>query len=245
MQKHKVTLTSEERKRLDELKKEISHELDALQSLGHDKKVQKNIDIISMIRHYIDMSDKVEDRRVRTHTFALQMLAIWVSAAIVLTSLYLDENVKINPIFFVASLSLFIGQILFCLYSAYIYEKQSGFRYAFLWPEAEGYGNRWKWFYYGSRSLQRISTETIRQSKTFDTTVEPYLESCKEFIGKYAAEDLPDEIVNNIQQLHLLRVHNYYKNKFFLQLTEIRKWSLYAMPVSIAIGVIIGLVTGG
>ena len=241
MQTPKVILTDDEQKRLNQLKKEISDELTALQSLSDDIKLQKNADIISMIRHYIDMSDKVEDRRGHTHTFTLQMLAIWVAAAILLITLYLDENIRMNLIFFAAALSIFIGQLLFCLYSAYIYEKQSGFRFPFLWSEAEEYGNKWKWFYYGSKPLQRISTKTIKESKTFDTTVEPYLESYKDFIREYRLENLSSEIINNIQQLHLLRVHNYYKNKFFLQLTDIQKWSLYAIPITAAIGALVGL----
>ena len=146
-----------------------------------------------------------------------------------------------NFIFFAATLSLFIGQILFCLYSAFIYEKQSGFRYPFLWSVVEEYGNKWKWFYYGSKQLQRISTKTIRESKTFGTTVEPYLESFREFINEYRLENLNSEIIDNIQQLHLLRVHNYFKNKFFLQLTDIQKQSLCALPVTAAIGLIIAL----
>ena len=57
-----------------------------------------------------------------------------------------------------------------------------------------------------------------------------------------SVNDLSNEIVNNIQQLHLLRVHNYYKNKFFLQLTDIQKSSLYGIPITTAIGVLVYLV---
>jgi len=233
-------MSTDEKKRLNELKKEISDEVNALKSLSNDEKHQKNDNIISMIQHYIDMSDKVEDRRGRIRTFTLQMLGIWVAAAIVLTGLYLNENVEINTIFFAAALALFIGQIGCCLYAAIVYEIQSGFRYPFLWPEAEEYGNKWKWFYYGSKPLQRVSTKTIGQSKTLDSTVGPYLESFRDFIIEYRQENLDSEITDNIQQLHLLRVHNYFKNKFFLQLTDIQKWSIYAMPITLAIGAIIG-----
>lgn len=233
-------MSTNEKKYLKKLKEGISDEVNALKSLSDDKKHEKNDNIISMIRHYIDMSDKVEDRRNRIRTFTLQMLGIWVAAAMVLIGLYLKEDANINAIFFVTALALFLGQIVFCLYSAIVYEIQSGFRYPFLWPEAEEYGNKWKWFYYGSKPLQRISTKTIRQSKTFDTTVGPYLESFRDFIHEYRQENLDSEIVNNIQQLHLLRVHNYFKNKFFLQLTDIQKWSLYAIPVTLAIGAIVG-----
>jgi hypothetical protein len=140
-----------------------------------------------------------------------------------------------------AALSLFIGQIFFCLYSTFIYERQSGFRYPFLWLEAEEYGNKWKWFYYGSKPLQNISTKTVRESKTFSTTIEPYLESFRDFINEYRVENVDSEITDNIQQLHLLRVHNYFKNKFFLQLTDIQKQSLVALPITAIIGAIIGI----
>jgi len=241
MQSYKINLTEDEQNRLKKLKDDISAEVSALQSLSNDKKLEKNSNIISMIRHYIGMSDKVEDRRGRIRTFTLQMLAIWVAAVILLTALYLDKNTDINLVFFTATLSLFIGQILFCLYSAFIYEKQSGFRYPFLWPDAEEYGNKWKWFYYSSKPLQRISTKTIKESKTVGTTIEPYLESYRDFIQQYRLENLDSEIIDNIQQLHLLRVHNYFKNKFFLQLTDIQKWSLYAIPITVAFGAMLAL----
>lgn len=239
MQAQTIAMSTDEKKRLEVLRKEISDEVNALKSLSDDEKRQKNDNIISMIRHYIEMSDKVEDRRGRIRTFTLQMLAIWVTATILLTAFYLNKNVDIHIIFFAAALALFVGQISFCLYSAFIYERQSGFRYPFLWPAAEEYGNKWKWFYYGSKPLQRISTKTIRESKTFGTTLEPYLESFRDFINEYRLENLDSEIINNIQQLHLLRVHNYYKNKFFLQLTNIQKWSLYAIPITATIGAIL------
>lgn len=242
MQNRKITISANEQKRLNELKKEVSDELNSLNTLSDDEKRKKNDNIVSMIRHYIDMSDKIEDRRVHIRSYTLQILAIWVAAAILLTVFYLDTNVNINCIFFGATLALFTGQILFCLYSAFIYEKQSGFRYPFLRPEAAEYGNKWKWFYYASKPLQRISTKIVRQAKTFDTTIEPYLESYRDFINEYRSENLDSEITDNIQQLHLLRVHNYFKNKFYLQLTDIQRWSLYAIPLTTAIGAVIAFI---
>jgi len=241
MQTQTIAKSTDEKERLEALKKEVFNEVNALKSLSAAEKGQKNDNIIHMIRHYIDMSDKVEDRRGRIRNFTLQALAIWIATAILLIALYFDENVAIHIALFTTALALFIGQICFCLYSAFVYERQSGFRYPFLWPAAEEYGNKWKWFYYGSKQLEKISTKTIRQSKTFDTTVEPYLESLRDFINEYRLEDLDSEIIDNIQQLHLLRVHNYFKNKFFLQLTDIQKQSLYALPITAAIGAIIAL----
>jgi hypothetical protein len=182
MQNKKLDLKDQEQERLIALKKEVTEEVTGFKSLTKSEKQKKNENIISMIRHYIDMSDKVEDRRGRVRTFTLQTLAIWVAATILLVALYLDKDADINLIFFVVTLSILIVQILFCFYSAFIYEKQSGFRYPFLWPEVEEYGNTWKWFYYASKPIQRISTKTIKKSNTFNVTVEPYLESYREFV---------------------------------------------------------------
>jgi len=239
MKNRKITMSSDEQERLNELKKEVSDELESLKTLSDDEKSKKNANIVSMIRYYNDRSDKIEGRRVRIRTHTLQMLAIWVAATILLSAFYFDKNMEINRILFGASLALFIGQILFCLYSAFVFEKQSGFRYLFLWSEIAEYGNKWKWFYYASKPLQRISTKIIIEEKTFSTTIEPYLESYRDFINEYRSENSDSEIANNIQQLHLLRVHNYFKNKFYLQLTAIQKWSLPAIFVTAAIGAII------
>ena len=239
MQNRITSMNADQQQRFDQLKKEVSEEVDSLKALSNDEKRSKNDNMISMIRHYIKMTDRVEDRRNGIHTFTLQMLAIWVAAIFVLFVLYFDEDIKINSVLFGVIIAVLITQILFCLYHALIYYKQSSFRYAFLWSELGQYGNKWKWFYYGSEPIQRIATNTILESKSFNATVEPFLESYRDFRHNYVVENLDSEITDNIQQLHLLRVHNYYKNKFYLQLTAIQKWALYAFPVSAAVGALI------
>lgn len=242
MQNRTTIRNKEERERFTQLGNEVSQEITQLKGLSQDEKRAKDQNIISMIRHYIDMTDKVEDKRNGIHTFTLQMLSIWIAAIFVLLTVHFDEDVKINPVLFAVIIAVLIVQILFCLYSAWVYEKQSGFRYSFLWSELEQYGNKWKWFYYGSRLVQRISTNVIRESRSFNTTVEPFMESYREFLHNYATENLDSQIVDDIQQLHLLRVHNYYKNKFYLQLTDIQKWALFALPTSAAVGAVVGLI---
>lgn len=239
MQNRTTIKTPDESKRFNQLENEISKEVASLKALSNDQKLSKNNNIISMIRHYIDMTDKVEDRRNRIHTFTLQMLAIWVAAIFVLLGLYLREDIKMNSLLFASIFAILTTQILFCFYSAFVYEKQSGFRYAFLWSELKQYGNKWKWFYYASQPIQRISTATVREAKSFNATVEPFLESYRDFLRDYVAENLDSELTDNIQQLHLLRVHNYYKNKFYLQLTNIQKWALCALPISAAVGALV------
>lgn len=58
----------------------------------------------------------------------------------------------------------------------------------------------------------------------------------------YANATIDKELQDNIQQLYLLQVHNFYKNKFFLRLN---KYDLWANRVSFSLlfaylGVLLG-----
>lgn len=230
---------SDEKKELAQLKNEINKEISSLKNISLTDKKKKNSDIISMIKHYIDMSDKMEDRRGRVRNFTLQMLSIWIAAVVLLIALYFNDNSVFPSNSFYIILVFIIIQIFFCIFTSYVYEKQSSFNYPFLWQESKEFGNTWKWFYYGSETLQRINTNPLCVSKNYNRTIQPFLESYKEFIHEYLVEDIDSEISNNIQQLHLLRAHNYYKNNFFLQLTNIQKYSLFVLLISAIISVIL------
>jgi hypothetical protein len=134
-----------------------------------------------------------------------------------------------------------VVEIAFCFYSALIYERQTRFQYPFNWSGFEDYGNRWKWFYYADRQIQSMSIKTILPSRDYSNTIGPYLASYRDFMRKYIGENLDSEIADNIQQLHLLRAHNYYKNKFILALAEVQEWSVKVTFVLLIIGVIIVL----
>jgi hypothetical protein len=71
-----------------------------------------------------------------------------------------------------------------------------------------------------------------------EDTLEPYLRGLEAFAHNYMVEDTDRELVDNIQQLYLLQVHNYYKNRFYLQLIRIREWSIYVTIVALVAGVI-------
>jgi hypothetical protein len=235
-----INLSDEEQTIFNKLETDISQEKVSIKNISEDEKAKKNTDAKFMIKHYIDMSDRIEDRRARIRTFTLQTLAIWVAAEIVLLSLLFNKSIELNRFFFMVATFIIGTQILFCIYSSIIYEKQSGFRYPFLWEQLKKYGNTWKWFYYSSSNILQMTRDTLMPSNDFNKTLKPFLESYKEYLNQYRRESLDDELVDNIQQLHLLRVHNYYKNRFFLQLTDIQKWSLYSIPISGIIGVLVG-----
>ncbi len=212
---------------------EIAKEMGDLKKIPLDEKKKKNEDIKYMISYYIKLTNEIEQRRNRIYNFTLQMLAIYISALGLLLTQYLkftSSNAAIwaKIIFYVILFAIVIQIMLIILYAIPAYLSQSSWPYVFSNSSLKKfnltkYGNRWKWFYYGDQEIQKINLS----SKTFEETLSQYLKSLKNFIKNYREEDLNSEIENNIIQLHLLRVHNYYKNKFYLRLSKAQKISSY------------------
>ncbi len=230
-----------DQKKMGELRTGITQELAELTALSSAERDDKRQDTLHMIKHYLDMSDKVEERRGKLYTYALQMLAVWMAAVVVLIGFNYDSSVDIPDGLFVLLLTLVVPQIVFSLWTALNYHRQTEFRYPFLKGDASEHGNTWKWFYYGNPHVGDISTAALRPSHDFADTIEPFLQSYRWFIHQYSHEASDSALIINIQQLHLLQVHNYYKNKFLLRLTKIQKVSLYALPVGAIVGSLVWL----
>jgi hypothetical protein len=228
-----VKLLKQENLELEQLKKEIDEEIKSLSKLGIEEKNCKNKDIKSMIQHYLNLTDKMEERRTHIYNFTLQYLIICSTGA----GLLFSQRNRIDDIIFYPIMVVLIIQIMFSIAIIIFHERQSAFRYPFLYLDE--YGNKWKWFYYGNKSVPKIKTMPVRPSKRPDQTTIPYLEGLKEFIQNYKNEKIDEELSDNIQQLYLLLVHNYYKNQFHLQLTRIRLWSLIVTFVAFVIAIAI------
>jgi len=220
------------------LKKEVSEILEELENLGDNERTKKNNEIKNMINYYNGLTDKIEDRRVRINNFSLQILAVSIAASVVLiTSKSVKIDSDIDLIIFYAAMVTFLVLITSSLITSIFFLRQSSFRYPFL--KIEGVGvNQWKWFYYGNKYIERINRNPIWPSKKHSETNIPYLKGLKYFVNSYIEENSKKEIRNNIQQLYLLQVHNYYKNKFYLQLTKI--WEIgFKFVVLVIVGAII------
>lgn len=209
---------------IKELSSQVSKQLEELVKLDVEQLKYKNKDIKDMINYYNDLTHKIEDRRVRIHNFSLQILAVSLAALIIVVTsdqIKIDSDIKL--ILFSSTVVIFFVLIVFALVTSLFFIKQSSFRYPFL--KLEGLGqNQWKWFYYGNKNIENISRNPICPTKDQAKTHIPYLMGMEYFIRSYTGENPQEEIRNNIQQLYLLQVHNYYKNKFYLQLTKI--WQL-------------------
>ena len=215
------------------LEKEISKKLNELRKLPEDLKKRKNDDIIKMISYYVDMSNKLDDRRLRIHNFSLQLLAISATGlAILFSNYYRIKLMDFGKFFIYAATIVFSVLIISSLISSIFYVRQSGYRFLFL--KLQDYGNnKWKWFYYANKEILKIDRNPIIRTNKYEKTKKPYYSGLLNFLSNYKEENLDKEITDNIQQLYLFQVHNYYKNQFYLQLTKI--WNISFLIVLILI----------
>jgi len=177
-----------------------------------------------MIKYYRNIIIEVEDRRTRLNNFNLQTLAVSVVAFVWIISNYQKfDNLQLGNIFYGFTLLILGIFALTSIISILYFSLQSAFKYPFL--ELKEFGNKWKWFYLGNEEILRINANPFSK-KHWKNSLKPYLRGLSIFLNNYEKEDLNKEITDNIQQLYLLQVYNYYKSQFYFQLNKIWKYSL-------------------
>lgn len=222
------------------LKKIISQKLEEITQMNDSSKKNKNEDIKQMIKHYRNMTVEIEDRRTRINNFNLQTLAISVTALVLLISNSQKFNImQLGNILYNFLFLIIVVLAISSVISLVFFQTQSAFKYPFL--ELKEFGNKWKWFYHGNEEILKINANPFSKKKHWNNTLKPYLIGLSSFLTNYKEEDLNKEITDNMQQLYLLLVHNYYKNQFYLQLTRIWKYSLYIIILLIILTVAIFL----
>lgn len=217
---------------------EINQEIESLSGLSQEEKVRKNADIKSMIHYFVDETAKIEDRRTKMSDFTWQTLGLMVAAFGVTVALNISPFIKI----FIYIVLLVM--VLFSIIKLFEFTAQSRFRYPFL--KIPEYSNRWKWFYNGNKYIVKIGESPFRltplrimQDKFY------YLEGFKLFVGNYFKETVDKEISDNLSQMYLLEVHNYYKNRFYLRLLRYdvwMQWTIIALIIAYIIFIIICMV---
>lgn len=177
------------------------------------------------IEHYLKITTETEKRRTDLYTFSLKMFTFAISA--IFAILGLRSNQTVNTLIgseIVKYITLFIATIITpSTITIILYYLQSTFKYPF--NELDGVSNQWKWFYYGNEHIKGISTSSfIFKDKTKD--IESYIDGLKYFTEKYITSKAADTAKINIIQAYLLQVHNYYKNKWVMQLNNVWKYSI-------------------
>ena len=195
------------------IKKSIVENIEIIKGLPLEEKIGKNEDIKKMITYYHDFTDSIEDRRIRIAETSWQSIAFSVAVLGIIASL------KIIPLIKIPVLAILFLILLFSVFKLLEFRAQSGFRYPFL--QIPKFSNKWKWFYYGNPYILKINSKPFffRGDKKRDNNDQSnYLDGLNLFVKNYSQESFEDEIEDNIIQLYLLQVHNYYKNQFYLRL---------------------------
>lgn len=194
----------------------IDSEIEKLITLTEKGKSRINEDIKKMIVYYNQRTDDIESRRTRLIESTWQTLTFLITASGVLIALKLPQFV-VFPI-----VVIFLVRIIFALLKLLEFQIQSRFKYPFINFK---YGNKWKWFYYGNPKILQINPNPFQRETKNIQNLSPYIDGLRLFISKYASETPESEISDNIQQLYLLQVHNFYKNRFYLRLLRYDKWA--------------------
>ncbi|MEN6435244.1 MAG: hypothetical protein ABFD58_05435 [Anaerolineaceae bacterium] len=200
----------------ENMSEKIKNDLSKLNSLDKDQKIKINEDIKKMISYYNQLTDQIESRRTRLVESSWQTLTILIAASGLLIA------AKLTWIILYPALIIFGIQIIFAIAKLHEYQAQSGFKYPF---NNSGYGNKWKWFYHANPFIKSINPNPFQKEKENQKNLLPYLEGLHFFVDSYANETIDKELQDNIQQLYLLQVHNFYKNKFFLRLNKYDLWA--------------------
>ncbi len=207
----------------------------SLLELDADSKKQKNEDVKKMIAYFNQLTQNIEERRSRLIESSWQTLTILVAASSILIAIKPPTNIRI-PVLVVFSI-----QIFFSILKLIEYQWQSAYRYSF--RDIKEYSNKWKWFYYGNPFITNIDTNPFRKSVKKEKSIYPYLQGLGYFLENYKAETPDSELENNIVQLYLLQVHNYYKNRFYLRLNNYdliaNRWSFRF--IAAYLGLILGI----
>lgn len=228
---------------INNVKDSVSKNLQKLTQLEDNIKTQKINEINKMIDYYNDLTNNIEERRNKIYDFTIQLLIICVTGFGVLMTLLLLQNRTYEVKYILISGISILGiQILFCIFITILYLLQSKTNYVFNLPAIREFSNKWKWFYYGNQNVQRINTNPypFNINKQCDDQYN-YLNGLNDFINNYTNENLNAEICDNIQQLFLLQVHNYYKNRFYLTLIKILNISSIISAVLVVASIICGI----
>lgn len=187
-----------------------------ISNLSDQTKREKNEDVKKMIDYYNNLTSEIEDRRNRVYENSLTLLLVIITAIALLFS-----NVNQQRWMFIPMISFFTMLIsLIILVCVFFWQNESN--YVFKDSSLIEYSNKWKWFYHGNKNIKEINIYNY----STNNSIRHYIDGLNLFLEKYITETTNSELTDNLQQLYLLQVHNYYKNKYYLQLVHIQKWGL-------------------
>ena len=220
-----------------------------IENLDKDSKENIYEETSQLIEYYEGMTGKVEDKRNSIYSSAVNRLSM-IIAFLTLVFTVNFNAVELLP-YFIPVYVFFAISVINELLIIIVYWMQSSCKYVTKDVRLKDYGNYWKRFYYGNDNILDISTSLKSNLKTsgksqnnaFDEkSVEAYVKGLNFMVDKYSKETLDQKVENNIKQLYLMQVHNYYKNRYNLSLASINNGFVVVKIVGVVIAIVVELI---
>jgi hypothetical protein len=213
----------------------LSDEKDLLDGLTDEQ-------VASIAKTFEGLIDRVEPRiwyaENRRSSFATIAVAL-LAAGIALLAALLVNHASYRPALW-GLVTLGIGAVVTGSVVLLVYSGQTNFDYPF-----KKKTTTWKWFYRdalpGTKSLA-VPWHTIQRKADRERATELFDKDWAEFVTRQKTlTDVRISAVQDMQQLFVLHVNEFYKNKFLTQIRRVLSVGV-AITVLAALGVFLGLV---
>lgn len=183
-----------------------------------------------LIKHYLDLTKVLDQRRGDYYKAALQLIAIGLTGLGLLLKFITTSPISMILLIAISiSLGLSIMIITAFLVIKHFYWQTKSDRYHFLKIDTSrvpNLGNSWEWFYHGVDGVSKIPFTDSKcrdkeKLKLDKLGVEGYITGASFYFDKFIKSTPKDLYIQNLKHAYLLLVHNAYKNKFERQLTDI------------------------
>ncbi|AZA90047.1 Uncharacterised protein [Chryseobacterium nakagawai] len=183
-----------------------------------------------LIKHYLDLTKVLDQRRGDYYKAALQLVAIGLTGLGLLLKFITSSSISLV---YLISISICLGLLTmiitaFRVITCFYWQTKSD-RYHFLkidTTKIPNLGNSWEWFYHGVEGLSKIPfiSSAWQKSKKLEQDkigVNGYIIGASFYFENFIKSTPRDLYIQNLKHAYLLLVHNAYKNKFERQLTDI------------------------
>ncbi|MFD2515829.1 hypothetical protein ACFSRY_18295 [Pontibacter locisalis] len=223
----------------------------------HTKKVDKIKLLEGLIKHYLDLTKALDQRRGDYFKAGLQLFTIALAGLGIVIRYISPSNLTVLGL---VSASIAIGLAIiiytgFRIITTYYWQTKSD-RYHFLKIDAKKLnylGNSWMWFYHGVPGVSKIPfTDNPKKGSNEDLQLNKkgvlgYLEGAEAYFNNYIKATDKDIFIQHLRYTYLLLVHNAYKNKFDRQLTDRlsigTRWAAFATVIALVVSIVYSSVT--
>jgi hypothetical protein len=201
---------------------EYESALTKLDDIGNEEAEKIYKETTELIKYMHSLSSDMEQRRTAVYDDAVKRITIIVPLLTAVVTIVANQSKYLRYLIPVLGFGCIV--FIFSIIIMIQYWVQSQSKYIFKDKNIAKFGNSWKWFYYGNPHIVKIHTNHVSQRREAAETlngvynhegVDAYMQGLLFMIHGYLGEcsNSSARLQSNIQQLYLMQVHNYYKNR--------------------------------